>query len=225
MMPRSPKLLKGALVIYESQTPGPPPNIIVFQYNPEQLERKLENRAPEKRRGANAKEDVLRVVGPPKETVDLSIVLQAADQLEQSNPTVRDMGLHPALATLEMLLYPTTYQVLQNEALSGEGAVQVKPADLPLTLLVWGASRVIPVKIESFSVTEEAFDPSLNPIQVKVDLSLLVLTYMELEKKSQGRDAYLAFQRQKEMLAQQYQNVGDETVVRNIMPGSNEGGL
>jgi hypothetical protein len=123
-----------------------------------------------------------------------------------------------------MLLYPTTFQVLQNEALSQGGAVQVKPADLPLTLLVWGKSRVVPVKIESFSVTEEAFDQNLNPIQAKVELSLMVLTYMELEKKSQGRDAYLSYQRQKEMLAQQYQNVGDETVVRNILPGSTESG-
>ena len=59
-MPVSPTLLKGALVVYHSQTPGPPPKIIVFQYNPEQLERKLENRASEQKRGANAKEDVLR---------------------------------------------------------------------------------------------------------------------------------------------------------------------
>ena len=58
--PGSPKLLKGALVVYESHSPGPPPRIIVFQYKAEQLERKLENRAPEQRRGANAKEDVLR---------------------------------------------------------------------------------------------------------------------------------------------------------------------
>lgn len=220
--PRGPKLLKGALVVYESQTSGPPPKIIVFQYNPEQLERTLENRAPEKKRGANAKEDVLRVAGPPKETITLTVVLNAADQLEdpQQYQTVVESGLHPALATLEMLLYPTSFQVLQNEALSSQGAVQVKPADLPLTLLAWGASRVVPVKIESFSVTEEAFDANLNPIQVKIELGLLVLTYMELEKKSQGRDAYFAFQRQKEMLAQKYQPVGDEKPVRNILPGS-----
>jgi hypothetical protein len=210
-------------VVYESQSPGPPPKIIVFQYNPEQLERKLENRAAEQKRGANAKENVLRVAGPPKETITLSVVLNAADQLEANDPTVREMGLHPVLATLEMLLYPTTFQVLQNEALSNQGAAQIKPADLPLTLLVWGRSRVVPVKIESFSVTEEAFDPNLNPIQVKVELGLLVLTYLELERQSQGRDLYLAFQRQKEVLAQQYQNVGGETVVRNILPGASGG--
>ncbi len=217
--PRSPRLLKGALVVYESQTPGPRPKIIVFQYNPEQLERKLENRAPEKKRGTNAKEEVLRVAGPPKETINLTVVLNAADQLEQNDETVRKLGLLPALATLEMLLYPETFQVLQNEALSAQGAVNVKPAELPLTLLVWGASRVVPVKIESFSVTEEAFDPNLNPIQAKVELSLLVLTYMELPKKGLGRDAYFAFQKNKENLAGRHQNLSEESYIRNVLPG------
>ena len=217
----SPQMMKGALVVYESQTPGPPPQIIVFQYNPDQLERKLENRTPEKKRGANAKEDILRVGGPPKETITLSIQLNAADQLAEParNQTLVDFGLLPALATLEMLLYPTTFQVLQNEALSTQGAAQIKPADLPLTLLVWGAARVVPVRIESFSVTEEAFDPDLNPIQAKVELSLSVLTYMELEKGSQGRDAYFAFQTNKELFAQMHQNLSDEAYIRSVLPG------
>ena len=42
--PRSPKLLKGALVVFSSQKPGPPPMVIAFQYNPEQLSRSLTNR-------------------------------------------------------------------------------------------------------------------------------------------------------------------------------------
>jgi len=35
--PRNPKFLKGALVAYESHLVGVLPNILVFQYNPEQL--------------------------------------------------------------------------------------------------------------------------------------------------------------------------------------------
>lgn len=218
----SPRFCKGALVVYDSQAPGPPPQLIVFQYNPEQVKRKLENRAAKSKPGANAKEDVLRVEGPPKESITLSIVLNAADQLAepQQNQTVVDWGLHPALATLEMLLYPSTFRVLQNEALSQGGAAQIKPADLPLTLLVWGKSRVVPVKVDSFSITEEAFDQALNPIQAKVELGLTVLSYMELDKKSQGRDIYLSYQKQKETLAQLHQSAGDESGVRNLIPNS-----
>src|SRR5215218_10317847 len=83
--PRSPKLLKGALVVYESQTPGPPPKVIVFQYNPEQLSRSLATRAAPSEPGnvGGAREDVLRVLGPPVETVNLSVELDAADQLTE----------------------------------------------------------------------------------------------------------------------------------------------
>ena len=36
-----PKLLKGALVVYESQQLGTTPKVIVFQYNPETMTRTL----------------------------------------------------------------------------------------------------------------------------------------------------------------------------------------
>jgi hypothetical protein len=88
--PRSPKLLKGALVVYESQSPGPPPKVIVFQYNPEQLSRSLATRAAprEPSNVGGAREDVLRVLGPPLESINLSVELDAADQLAelQSGP-------------------------------------------------------------------------------------------------------------------------------------------
>ena len=40
--PRSPKLLKGALIEFSERLIGPVPNIIVFQYNPESMTRTLE---------------------------------------------------------------------------------------------------------------------------------------------------------------------------------------
>src|SRR5580700_7736768 len=82
---RSPKLLKGGLAVYQSQTSGPPPQTIIFQYNPEQMTRNLALRAAP-RDPANvgaAREDVLRVLGPPVETINLSVDLDAADQLAE----------------------------------------------------------------------------------------------------------------------------------------------
>lgn len=220
--PRSPKLLKGALVVYPSQDPGPPSQVIVFQYNPEQVSRNLAMRAAPRdpsNVGA-AREDVLRVLGPPVETINLSIELDATDQLAEptQNPfTVQD-GLHPVLATLEMLLYPTTEQAQLMLSLAQEGQVQVCPADVPLVLLVWGKSRVVPVLLTSFSVTEQAFDPNLNPIQAKVDLGARVLTYMELQSGTLGYMAFLAYQRQKEMLSSEYQPLGDVSRVLGLLP-------
>ena len=219
--PRSPRLLKGALVVYESQTPGSPPKVIVFQYNPDQLSRSLATRAAPSEPGnvGGAREDVLRVLGPPVETVTLSVELDAADQLEEprQNRPVVDNGLHPVLARLELLLYPPTARVQEIERLAQQGEVQISPAELPLTLLVWGKSRVVPVLLTSFSVTEEAFDQRLNPIRAKVDLGMRVLTYMEFRPSGAGHDAYLAYQRQKEALAGQYQP-GGESAVRGLLP-------
>lgn len=206
--PRSPRLLKGELVVYASHTPGTPPSATIpFQYNPEQLSRSLAHRAPP-REASNvgaAREDVLRVLGPPVETLGLSIVLDATDQLENpdQHATAVEHGLHPVLATLELLLYPPTARAEEIERMAEQGEVQICPADLPLVLLVWGQSRVVPVMLTSFSVTEQAFDPQLNPIRAEVKLDMRVLTYMEFPKDSIARDAYIAYQREKENLAQQ----------------------
>jgi hypothetical protein len=201
----SPKVLKGALVAFQSQFLGPIPNVIVFQYNCEELSRSLEQRSapPEAGNVGAAREDVQKVLGPPVENINIKIELNAADQLAepQSNPQVAEFGLHPSLAALELLLYPPTTQVLLNRTLALAGTAHVCPADVPLVLFIWGRSRVVPVRLSRFSVTEQAFDTLLNPIRATVDLGMRVLTYMELKENNLGYGAYIAFQTQKEVLA------------------------
>src|SRR5215207_7087324 len=120
--PRSPKLLKGALVAYESQFLGPVPNVIVFQYNPDQLGRTLASRSepPQPGNVGAAREDVLQLLGPPVETINLTVELDASDQLAEpeQHPQIVQHGLHPALAALELLLYPRSSQVISNLALA-----------------------------------------------------------------------------------------------------------
>jgi hypothetical protein len=77
---------------------------------------------------------------------------------------------------------------------------------------------VVPVMLTSFSISEEAFDPKLNPIQAKVDLGLRVLTYMELKSTSLGYGAYLGYQRQKEILAQLFQPGSDPSRLAGLLP-------
>jgi len=220
----SPKLLKGAFAVYEKDTPGgQPKSVLLFQFNPDSLKRTLADRAVQADRGnvGAAKEDVFRVQGPPIETISLTIELDAADQLEQPliNANVAENGLHPALATLEMLMYPPSLNAQRIEDMAKKGKVQIAAADLPLVLLVWGASRVVPVDITSFSVSEEAFDKNLNPIRAKIDIALKVLTYMELGDKSLGRDAFIGYQKQKERLATSHSPGFDDKDVRALLPG------
>jgi hypothetical protein len=72
-----------------------------------------------------------------------------------------------------------------------------------LTLFVWSKSRILPVRITDFSVTEEAFDPQLNPIRAKVSLSLRVLSVDDLGFDSKGGSLFMIYQQQKERLASQ----------------------
>lgn len=206
--PRRPQLLKGALAVYPSHTPGPPPKLIVFQYNPETVRRTLASRTPQQERGtaAKAREEILRVSGPPLETITVAVLIDAVDQYHEAlngGPPLED-GLHPALATLELLLYPPADWLRGAERDAGRGQASIAPGDLPLVLLVWGKSRVVPVSLTSFSVTEEEFDTALNPIRARVELGFRVLTSLELPKASAGHNAFRAYHADKERLAQRY---------------------
>lgn len=218
---RSPKLLKGGLAVYPKQARGTRPRVIAFQYNPEQVRRTLAARAApaEKGNAGAAREEALRVGGPPVETINLTVFMSLADQNERagSRQDVAD-GLMPALAALELLLYPSTDAAQAQRQQAAAGKAQVNAPDLPLALLVWGPSRVVPVLVTSFSVTEEAFDPGLNVTQAKVELALKVLTYMELKDTSLGYDAFLAYQRKKETLAAGARPRGGEDGVRGLLP-------
>ena len=52
------------------------------------------------------------------------------------------------------------------------------------------------------SITEDAFDPQLNPIRAKVSLSMRVLTVDDVGFDHKGGALYLIYQQAKERLAQ-----------------------
>jgi hypothetical protein len=224
--PTRPVLLKGALAVYPTHTPGSrPSHVIPFQFNPESMKRTLAHRAVPPPNSANsgaAKEDVLRVAGPPVETINITVELDAADQLADpgTNRAVAADGLHHALATLELLMYPPTLAAQAIEQEAKRGRVQVSPADLPLVLLIWGASRVVPVKLTSFSVSEDGFDTRLNPMYAKVELGMQVLTYMEFPDASVGREAFLGYQKRKEVLAGTERPSAASVGIRTLVPGA-----
>ncbi|NCC30904.1 MAG: hypothetical protein EOM24_02645 [Chloroflexia bacterium] len=212
--PRSPKVLKGAFAVYKPGEEDQDPTWVPFQYNPNQVRRQLAHRTP-RNEGAqgganreNTPQDMRRVVGPPVETINMAIELSAADALENpdDNTLVSENGLVPALAALELLMYAPSFQFEQNEQFSAEGVVNLEPALLPLTLLVLGASRVVPIQLTSFSVTEESFDKNLNPIRVKVDVGMQVLSYLDVIEGNNQKaiDIFVAYQKRKERLARDH---------------------
>lgn len=192
----SPNVFKGAIVGIDPLNPLA--SVVVFQYNPESLSRTLQARTVG---GEGGGVGPVRLAGPPEESIKLSVAIDATDQLQRGDPIASDMGIYPALSALEMLLYPKSALVIANEVLARIGVVEVIPMEGPLTLLIWGTRRIVPVRITEFSITEEAFDTGLTPIRAKVDLGLRVLTYDDLGLLSPGGALFMVHQITKEVMA------------------------
>jgi hypothetical protein len=195
--PGSPRLIKGAIVALDPKNPVA--SVIVFQYNPDTMTRRLEARTSASE--SSDRFEALRLTGPPKETITISIEVDATDQLETANPIAVASGVNPTLAALEMLFYPKSLKVMANLTATAAGLIEIIPIEAPLTLFVWGPTRVLPVRITSFSITEEAFDTLLNPTRAKVDLTLQVLSYYDLKKSNPGFSLFMAYQITKELMA------------------------
>jgi hypothetical protein len=71
----------------------------------------------------------------------------------------------------------------------------------PFTLLVWNYPRVVPVRVEDLTITEQLHDAKLNPIQAKVKVGLQVLSYNDLSLTNPGYYMFLAHQASKETFA------------------------
>jgi len=198
---RSPKLLKGALIEFSERFIGPVPNIIIFQYNPETMTRSLEvwNPTPRTQTGtsegqAATAEETAATAQPhdPPETFTLGLELDAADALEnpESHPVAFVSGVADRIAAMEMLLYPQGESLLGgliggisaslsggiNAGGSAAAATPVPRGTVPVLLFAWGPGRIVPVRLTSFSVEEQAYSPLLYPIRAKVNIGLKILT-------------------------------------------------
>jgi len=191
-------LLKAGIVLVDYNT-GAVQRLIALQYNPETLTRTLQAQGVGPDSGLHV--DQMRLKGPAIETFKLEANLDAADQLDAGDPLATASGIQPQLAALETVIYPTSAQLQQANAMARAGTLEIVPMDAPLVLFVWSKERVVPVKITEFSITEEMFDSSLNPIRAKVSLGLRVLTIDDVDFSSVAGSIYLTYQHRKEQLA------------------------
>ena len=77
--------------------------------------------------------------------------------------------------------------------MANAGTLEIIPLEQPLTLFVWSKSRVVPVRLTDFSITEEAFDPHLNPIRAKVSLGMRVLSVDDLGFEHPGGRMFMTY--------------------------------
>ena len=195
----SPRLLKGGIALLDPGT-SVVQQIIALQYNPESLSRTLQVQAVGE---GGDRSEALRIKGPAVETLKLDAEIDATDQLEYptENRDAATLGIFPQLAALESLVYPTSDALLSNQALAARGTLEIAPMESPLSLFIWSKNRILPVRVTDFSATEEAFDPSLNPIRAKVSLGMRVLSVDDLGFDHTGGSLFMSYLQNKEGLA------------------------
>jgi hypothetical protein len=203
---RSPKLLKGALISFSSPLLIPIPNLIIFQYNPETISRSLSPWAPKEPAAADGNENKAApsMVQPndPEESLSLNLEVDATDALEEpeSHPVAVISGVADRLAAMEMLLYPPDdgggmfgLNISISASVGGSGfggsagggaaAEAVPRKSVPIVLFFWGPGRIVPVRLTSFFVEEQAFSPLLYPLRAKVAIGMKILDEEALDKE------------------------------------------
>jgi hypothetical protein len=177
---RSPRLVRGALVQLAEDVIGIVPNVIPFQYNPETLTRKMTPWNPFEV-DQTGRGQIAPTAQPfdPKEAISLEIHFNAADQLEEDDPITGRIGIADRIAAIEKLLFPSQGLLgdLLNAAAVLTGAEQPpQRPTVPVSLLVWGPGRILPVRVTDYSIDETTFLPSLHPLTAKISIALEVLT-------------------------------------------------
>jgi hypothetical protein len=172
------------MVEYGSDFLGPLPNVVIFQFNPETLTRTIQ--VPPRPSGAAARE-TSQAGDPAIEKISLKAQFSAADEMGTNKFLARTMGVGPRLAALEKMVNPASkLSGLLGAAIDAIGGAlgiggggsdprQVVPREkYPRILFIWGPFRILPVVIESMSITELQYDFLLNPIQADVTIGLSV---------------------------------------------------
>lgn len=200
--PNSPKLIKGGIVLLNPET-AKVQDVISLQYNPETMIRSFQIQGADSGEGGD-RSQALRLKGPPVESYKLDAELDATDLLEIGDSEATTIGLHRELAILESLIYPSSTDILNNERLASSGTLEILPMESPLTLFVWSKERVLPVRVTELSITEEAYDPALNPIRAKLSLGLRVLSIDDLGFSHIGSQLFMTYLQNKEQLKSRY---------------------
>jgi len=177
-------LLRGALIEYGTSLIGPIPNVVIFQFNPESLSRTLQ--IPPRPTGATQRETT-QAGEKTFEKITFKAHFSAANMLDEGKLLAEMFGIGPQLAALEKMVLPSSKiagaigAVLDaiGDALSGGDHAPAQPIPrekYPRILFIWGLTRVLPVTIDSMSISELEYDSILNPLRAEVDITLSVIS-------------------------------------------------
>jgi hypothetical protein len=191
--------IKGALISFVPTFDGTSPTVIAFQINPETITHSWDQPGGDgdEGEGTRTNNDPLAVSGVPRETFSFTLAMDAKNEIADFgiNPVAGSIatlvGAYARIAALEMLQYPvpSIAALLGSVSASVQAAglgdfddteITVPASQLPVVLFVWGAQRVVPVRVTKLEITEKLFDSLLSPVQADAQITLTVLTPDEL---------------------------------------------
>jgi hypothetical protein len=179
--------MRGALVEYGTNFLGPIPNVVVFQFNPETINRTIQ--VPTRPTGATSRE-TSQAGDTPVETFSLKIELDASDNLDSKIDVslARVFGVGPAIAALEKMSRPSSgilggpigaaVDAIGSALGLGGGdapSLPIPREKYPRILFIWGPTRVLPVIVQSMAINELQYDGLLNPTRAEVTVGLAVI--------------------------------------------------
>lgn len=206
--PSTPKILRGAFVAFYPKSSQP--RTIVFQINPESIKRNLLPPQPKK------KFSELKGVRERISFV-LSVDENMGDDYFVKNEEGISYGVLPFLSAIELLVYPAV--VSNDDVSTSSGSLgfisrifrkvnnmvsifrKNRNNALPFVSLLFGAQRIIPVKIQSIKIIEQAFDSTLQPIRASVKIEMDALTEQESNRHPTIKEMYKNYQSLKVILA------------------------
>ncbi len=191
-------LLRGALIEYGAGLIGPIPNVVIFQFNPESLSRALQ--IPPRPTGATQRETT-QAGEKTFEKISFKAHFSAANMLDEDKALAKLFGIGPQLCALEKMVLPSSKIAgligaaidAIGDALGGGGddapAQPIPREKYPRILFIWGLTRVLPVTIDSMSISELDYDSILNPLRAEVDITLSVIAIDQCSDDVLGKGA------------------------------------
>ena len=114
--------------------------------------------------GDNAdRSEALRLIGPPKETITLTIEIDATDGLETQDPLAATYGRLSHARRARNAPLPEARHGHRQHRRGGDGVIEIVPPDGPLTVLVWGPRRVVPVQAHGLQHHRGGVRPEPEP--------------------------------------------------------------
>jgi hypothetical protein len=210
-LPSPPNITRGTLILLASNAkdanPSAPNVFFTFQYNPEKLVHTYNQNNPNAT--SNIPSDPKSV---PTEFFNLTLELDSIEaEYSTQNTATEGLGLHPALAVLELMMQP---QTVGNQTC------------LPIVVFRWGAKRSIAVRLVTLNVEERSFDPTLNPARATVNLTLRVLDATEISGNQGAKGVFVNHQNTQASLVDLYkQQTGQALNIGSVLGASGAAAL